>query len=322
MSSPYLDYIEEFMLTRRYARRTIKTYIYWIKMYILFNGKHHPNDMGDDEVESFLSYLANTRNLSIKSQATALNSVNFLYRQIVRKPLRLDLNFNRAKFSRKLPVVLTKEEVISLFNHTEPQYKLPVQILYGSGLRITELLRLRVKDIDFHYKTLMIWQAKGGKNRNVTLAPELIPAIKAQYRVVEAYYMSDLSNKFYSGAWLPNALARKYPSAPKELGWHYLFPSHKLSVDPRTRKVHRHHIDDSTIRRAIKRASMTATIKKSVSCHTLRHSFATHLLESGTDIRTVQEQLGHSDVRTTQIYTHVLQHGANGVISPLSRLMR
>lgn len=202
----------------------------------------------------------------------------------------------------------------------EPRYKLQTQILYGSGLRVAELLRLRVQDIDFDYFSLTIWNGKGGKHRRVTLAKELVPALQQQISVVESYHKQDLTNGDYAGVWLPDALSRKYPVAPRELGWHFLFPSNVLSKDPANGCIRRHHIDAATLRRAIQRGASRACITKHVSCHTLRHSFATHLLEAGVDIRTVQEQLGHSDVKTTQIYTHVLQQGANGVISPLSRL--
>lgn len=310
------------MVSRRYAKRTVDTYVYWIRFYILFHHKRHPNQLSDAEVEQFLSYLANQRTVAVKTQATALNALSFLYRHIILRPLSLNLNFNKARVPQKLPVVLTRIEVQQLLALIDPKYKLLAQLMYGSGLRLMEAVRLRVKDIDFDYLSVMVWQGKGNKNRRVTLAPELVPALNLQIEHVQQYFQVDLHNPAYAGVWLPFALARKYPAAPKEIGWHYLFPSGVLSQDPESKLIRRHHLDETTVRRAIKMAAQRAKIQKNVTCHTLRHSFATHLLEAGVDIRTVQEQLGHSDVKTTQIYTHVLQRGGNAVKSPLSLLLQ
>lgn len=231
------------------------------------------------------------------------------------------MNFNRSQVQPKLPTVLTPTEIKALLNRVNPKHLLQCQLMYGSGLRLMEVSRLRVQDIDFNYLSIQIWNGKGGKHRCVTLAKELVPALKLQISHAKSIFNQDVKHPNYGGVWLPFALAKKYPSAPKSVGWHYLFPSSRLSVDPETPIVRRHHINESVLRKSVKQAAKEAGIEQNVTCHTLRHSFATHLLQRGADIRTVQEQLGHSDLRTTQIYTHVLEHGANGVRSPLSDLI-
>ncbi len=321
MASPFLQYIAEFMYARRYAKRTIEAYIYWIKFYIIYHKKQHPSVLTEQDVETFLSFLVNQRNVAPRTQATALNALSFLYSKVLQQPLSMNLNFNRSQVSPKLPVVLTRSEISALLKVVDPKYKLLTQLMYGSGLRLMEAVRLRVHDIDYDYLSVMVWQGKGNKNRRVTLAPELVPALKQQSQYVMQYFQADLENPEYSGVWLPFALARKNPGAPKQIGWQYLFPSGKLSADPDSKLLRRHHLDETCLRREVKIAARKARISKNVTCHTLRHSFATHLLEAGADIRTVQEQLGHTDVRTTQIYTHVLNRGASGVKSPLSQLL-
>ena len=320
-SSPFLQYIAEEMYTRRYAKRTVETYLHWIKFFILFHKKRHPKDLQDEHVEQFLTHLAVKRNVAVQTQALALNAISFLYKEIVKRPLTLSLNFNQAAKPRKLPVVLTKPEVKKLLACIDPQYLLLAQLLYGSGLRLMEAVRLRVNAIDFDYLSLMVWHGKGGKHRRVTLAPELVEPLRRQISLVEAFYQQDMQTTEFAGVWLPFALARKYPAAPKELGWQYLFPSARLSIDPQTRVWRRHHIDETSLQKAVRSAGKKAGSGKQITCHTLRHSFATHLLEAGMDIRTVQEQLGHTDVKTTQIYTHVLKQGGNAVKSPLSQLL-
>ena len=319
-SSPFMQFIAEEMYTRRYAKRTVETYLHWVKFFILFHKKQHPKDLQEVHVEQFLTHLAVSRNVAVQTQALALNALSFLYKEILKRPLALNLNFNQAVKPRKLPVVLTKPEVTQLFTYMDPQYLLLTQLLYGSGLRLMEAVRLRVNAIDFDYLSVMVWHGKGGKHRRVTLAPELIEPLRRQISLVEAFYQLDIRTAEFAGVWLPFALARKYPAAPKELGWQYLFPSSKLSVDPDAKVLRRHHLDESGLQKAVRSAARKADIAKNVTCHTLRHSFATHLLEAGMDIRTVQEQLGHTDVKTTQIYTHVLKQGASGVKSPLSML--
>jgi integron integrase len=309
------------MITRRYAKRTIETYLYWIKRYIIFNDKQHPVKLGDQEVELYLTYLSNTENVAPGTQAIALNSLVFLYSEFLNKPLSLKLSFNKSNRQAKLPIVLTKVETALLLNVVSLQHWLMANIMYGSGLRLMETVRLRVQDIDFDYMSVLVWQGKGGKNRRVTLAQEVVEPLKLQIEFCKKHFNLDNNTTRYQGVWLPFALKKKYPNAAKEFGWHYLFPSARLSHDPQdNNKLRRHHIDESSLQKAIKRAAKLAHIQKPVSCHTLRHSFATHLLQRGADIRTVQEQLGHSDIRTTQIYTHVIQAGANGVRSPLSDL--
>lgn len=320
MKSEFLRYIHDYMLSRHYALRTVQTYLYWIKQFIFYHNKRHPNTMAEQEVEQFLTSLITQKNVAVKTQATALNALSFLYQHIIQRPLNLNMNFKRSSRTQKLPVVLTPLEIQQLLHHIQPRYLLLAQLLYGSGLRLMEAIRLRYDDIDYDYGAIRIWQGKGNKNRIVTLAKELYPSLQVQQKVVKQYFDSDLSNPIYAGVWLPSALSRKFPHAERNITWHYLFPSHKLSTEPGSDKVRRHHIDPSSLQKEIKRAAQLSQITKKVTCHTLRHSFATHLLESGTDIRTVQEQLGHSDVKTTQIYTHVLERGASGVLSPLSRI--
>lgn len=314
----FLPHVAQQMMTLGYAKRTIKTYTYWIRMYILYSGKRHPADLGNTEVEAFLSHLVNKRNVSRSTQQLALNALVFLYDKIIKRPLALDLKFNQSKIQQKLPVVLTTAEVKRLFEHVPSSYLLPAQLLYGSGLRLMEAVRLRIADVDFNYGCLRIWAGKGGKHRQVTLARELHSALKAQIQLMQSYFEHDLANPDFQGVWLPHALGRKYPNANKELGWQYLFGSRRLSRDPESGLLRRHHIDETGLQKAIRGAAIKCKFSKPVSCHTLRHSFATHLLANGTDIRTIQEQLGHSDLATTQIYTHVLRQGANAVKSPLS----
>ena len=321
MKSEFLKSVSKHMWTRRYAKKTIDAYLYWIKAFIIFNDKVHPKELHNDNVEQFLSYLANERHVAPKTQGLALNALVFLYKDVLNTPLNLAMNFNRSTNQPKLPSVLTRKEVAALFEVINPKYALCCQLMYGSGLRLMELVRLRVQDIDFDYLSIQVWNGKGGKHRRVTLAKELVSLLKKQIESMQLKHKLDIQNVYYDGVWLPFSLSKKFPNARKQFGWQFLFGSNRLSVDPETGVIRRHHIDPSCIQKAVRKAAKQAAIKKRVTCHTLRHSFATHLLERGADIRTVQEQLGHSDVRTTQIYTHVIDRGASGVLSPLSDLL-
>jgi len=309
------------MLARRYSKRTIRTYITWIRSYIHFNDKRHPSELGNADIERFLTHLAVNRTVSASTQTLALNALAFLYNKYLEKPLgKLDA-FKQSRRPAKLPTVLTQDEIGRLLAYVPAQYKLLVGILYGSGLRRMELVRLRVNDVDTDLKQIKVWNGKGFKHRLTTLAPELIPAIERQKKHAQLLLEEDLLNPDYAGVWLPDALERKYRDANKTLAWQYLFPSSRLSVERGTGKVRRHHIDESIINKVLKKAAIDAGITKIISSHTLRHSFATHLLQNGCDIRTVQQQLGHSDVKTTEIYTHILKQGADGVKSPLSQVI-
>ena len=247
MKSEFLSHIKETMWARRYAKRTIESYLYWIKAFIIFIGKIHPKDCHDQEVEQFLSYLSNSLNLAPKSQALALNSVNYLYKHILMKPLSLDVRFNKSRVTPKLPTVLTTQEVKRLLSMIKTNNLLLCQIMYGSGLRLMEAVRLRVQDINFDYHCIEVWNGKGGKHRTVTLTTELTQDLKAQISRVKSYYLLDMKNRDYSGVYLPFALARKYPNAAKTFNWHYLFPSSRLSLDPEVNKLRRHHINETVI---------------------------------------------------------------------------
>ena len=318
--SPFLNRVREVIRTRHYSIRTEQSYVHWVKRFILFHGKRHPNELGETEVAAFLTHLAVNRQVSPSTQNQALNALVFLYRYVLDRPLGDILDAVRAKRPERLPVILTKAEVRQLFAHLDGPHWLPACLLYGSGLRLMECLRLRVKDLDFDHRAITVRCGKGGKDRVVTLPDPCIEPLKQQLALVRQLHSRDLQDGF-GAVWLPHALARKYPRAASEFAWQYVFPASKRSVDPRSGVTRRHHLDETCLQRAIKLAVRKAGITKPASCHTLRHCFATHLLERGMDIRTVQEQLGHKDIRTTQIYTHVLQRGGNAVVSPLSDVL-
>ena len=277
--------------------------------------------MGEPEVARFLSHLALERRVSASTQNQALNALNFLYRAVLSRPLGTLPGVVRAKQPERLPVVLTTDEVTRLLAALDGPHWLPACMMYGSGLRLMETVRLRVKDLDFDHRAIFVRNGKGGGDRVVTLPDELIVPLRRHLQSTRLLHEKDLADGF-GEVYLPHALARKYPSAPKEWAWKYVFPAGRRGVDPRSGVMRRHHIDASALQRAVQHAVRTANIEKPASCHTLRHSFATHLLERGMDIRTVQEQLGHRDVRTTQIYTHVLKRGGAAVQSPLGAVLK
>lgn len=319
--SPFLTEIYTFMLARHYSKRTIETYITWIRSFIRFSDNQHPSKLTSTDVERYLTHLTVNRKVSASTQSIALNSLIFLYKRFLKQPLKNMKEFKRATRQAKLPTVLTPNEISLFFKHAPKHYQLLLGILYGSGLRRIELVRLRVADLDLDMKQIRIWNGKGSKHRLTTLASELIPAIQHQVHKVKHILEQDLVHPNYTGVWMPDALAHKYKGANKILAWQYFFPSNRLSIDPESGKIRRHHMDESMVNKIVKQAAKAAGIEKIVSPHTLRHSFATHLLLNGCDIRTVQQQLGHADVKTTEIYTHILKQGAEGVISPLSYLI-
>jgi integron integrase len=314
-----LDQVREKIRLKHYSIRTEQAYISWIKRFILFHNKRHPNKMGKQEIEAFLSHLAKNLNVASSTQNQAFNALLFLYNQVLDKELGDKINAIRAKRPRRLPTVMTNEEAMKVINSLSGSNKLMVKLLYGSGLRLMECLRLRVKDIDFGMHQIMVRDGKGKIDR-VTLLPESVKAdLKEQLEQAKVVHENDIS-KGYGNVYLPYALSRKYPNADREWGWQYVFPSKSLSKDPRTGAIRRHHIHENSLQKAVRKAVKLARIPKPASCHTFRHSFATRLLEAGYDIRTVQELLGHKDVSTTMIYTHVLNKGGMGVKSPLDTL--
>lgn len=319
-SSPFLDQVRAAIRVRHYSIRTEKAYVDWIRRFIRFHGRRHPKELGEAEVVAFLTHLAVAGRVAASTQNQALNALCFLYKNVLDRPLGELRGAVRAKQSRKLPVVLSHAEIAGLLKNLEGIYWLIACLLYGSGLRIMEALRLRTKDLDFEHKAILVRDGKGNKDRVVTLADELILPLRRHLGVVKTIHEKDLKDGFGS-VYLPYALERKYPRAPRQWAWQYCFPAAKRSVDPRSGVVRRHHIGEKAVQNAMKIAIRKTGIQKPASCHTLRHSFATHLLERGMDIRTVQEQLGHKDVRTTQIYTHVLQRGGNAVLSPLAAVL-
>jgi integron integrase len=305
-----------FMRARRYSRRTEQAYVDWVRRFILFHGKRHPRELGEEEIVEFLSDLAVKRKVSTSTQNQAFCALLFLYQQFLEKKLgRLDGTL-RANRPARLPVVLSRDEVRAVLAHIRPRYRLMVELIYGSGLRLLECLRLRVKDIDFDYGRIVVRDGKGMKDRVTMLPGRLRRPLKEHLAHAKTVHERDLQVGFGS-VYLPDALERKYPNAHRSWMWQYVFPAAKRSVDPVGGRVQRHHVLEKNLQNAVANAARAAGITKPASCHTFRDSFATHLLEDGYDIRTVQELLGHKDVSTTMIYTHVLNRPGMGVKSPL-----
>jgi len=308
--------IRNALRTRHYAYTTEKTYLDWIKRFLAFNNWCDPQALGESDINNWLTHLAVDGNVAVSTQTQALSAIIFLYKTVLEADLDYVSGFTRATKPRRIPVVMNREEVAAVLAQLSGQHHLVASLLYGAGLRLMEAIRLRVKDVDLHYRQLTVRDGKGSKDR-VTILPDLLrEPLEQRLRETEALHRQDRLNEI-PGVWMPEALDRKYPNAGKELAWQWVFAAPKLSVDPRGQGLRRHHINDKTFGRAVKQAVMRANIAKPISSHTFRHSFATHLLERGTDIRTVQELLGHSDVKTTMIYTHVLERGGLAVRSPL-----
>lgn len=313
--------VRDVMRLYHYSIRTERSYSDWIKRYIHFHNMTSREDLanGEEKIEAFLTHLAVEQNLAAASQNQAMNALVFLYKRVLKEPLEKRIDAVRSSKQAKIPVVLSRDEVAHIIALMNGVPQLVVKLLYGSGLRLMEALRLRVQDADFEYKQITVRSGKGGKDRVTTCSEGLIPLLRNHLEGVQAIHKGDVEAG-YGEVYLPGALSRKYSGAARDWGWQYVFPAKNLSVDPRGGKTRRHHIDKSVINKAIVRATRAAGIAKRVSAHTFRHSFATHLLQRGTDIRTIQALLGHNDVATTMIYTHVLQQGGHGVVSPLDDL--
>ncbi len=311
-----LDQVRDALRTKHYSYRTEQTYIEWIKRFILFHGKRHPKDMGAQEVQAYITYLATERNIASSTQNQALSAIAFLYKHVLQKDLALAMDLVRPSRPERVPTVLSHQEAMAVLDKMTGVTQLMAKLLYGSGLRITECLRLRVKDLDFGNHQLIVRDGKGEKDRATILPGSLYKDLQAHLQIVKAIHQRDIKEGF-GETFLPYALERKYPNALKEFSWQYVFPASVRSVDPLSKRTKRHHLDATVLQRAIRQAAQLAGINKPVTPHTFRHSFATHLLQNGYDIRTVQELLGHKDVKTTMIYTHVLQRGGLAVKSPL-----
>jgi len=311
-----LDQLREAIRQKNYSYRTEESYVNWVKRYILFHNKRHPQELGTAEIEAFLTHLAVDGHVAASTQNQALSALIFLYRHVLNQELEGRIDAIRAKKPQRLPTVMTKEECLRVIANMSGSHQLMAQLLYGCGLRLMECLRLRVKDVDFAQGQIIVRNGKGMKDRVTMLPNSLKVSLQEHLHRVKILYEQDLS-KGRGDVYLPYALERKYPNANREWAWQYLFPARNLSKDRGTGLTRRHHVHESGLQKAVKKASREAEIHKPVSCHTFRHSFATHLLEAGYDIRTVQELMGHKNVSTTMIYTHVLNRGGLAVRSPL-----
>lgn len=318
-SKRLMDQVREVLRYYHYAIRTEESYVKWILAFIRFHDKQHPKELGKRDIEAFLSDMALNKNYSASSQNLALNAIIFLYKKVLNLPVTENISAARSKKAVRLPVVLGQGEVVKLLSYMSGTRGLMARLMYGGGLRVLEVSRLRVQDVDFTNKNLLVRDGKGGQDRITLLAPSVMPDLREQLERAKTLFEDDLA-KGDANVYLPGALSKKYPKATSSWEWQYVFPSNKLSVDPRDGEVRRHHLNESGIQKAIRSAKSKAGIDKRVTSHTFRHSFATHLLEAGTNIRVVQKLLGHKDVKTTEIYTHVLQQSLDKVVSPLERL--
>jgi len=316
-----LDQVRSIMRLHHYSIHTERSYIDWIKRYIAFHLMKSREDLagGERKIEAFLTHLAVDEQVASATQNQAMNALVFLYKRVLQLPLNETINAVRADRKVNVPVVLTREEVVKVISFLEGVPQLIVKLLYGSGVRIMEAVRLRIKDVDFQMKQMTVRSGKGDKDRVTTFPTSVIPLLENHLAKIKVMHDQDI-DQGHGEVYLPYALSRKYPRAGKEWGWQYMFPARDLSTDPLTGTVRRHHVDPSVINKAIKTATRRTGLTKQISAHTFRHSFATHLLQRGTDIRTVQALLGHNDVATTMIYTHILQQGGQGVPSPLDDL--
>ena len=312
-----LDQLSDAIRIKQYSPRTEKTYVHWVREYILFHKKRHPREMAVPEINQFITHLVVERKASESTQNQAISAILFLYRYILQKDLdETGLTFVRPQKGKRVPTILSKDEARLIISKMTGPYQLLAKIMYGGGLRIMESLRLRVKDIDFENHQILVYDGKGGDDRVTILPDSLVAPLRQHLEQVRQLHEKDLSAGFGS-VYIPYGLDRKYPNAHKEWIWQYVFPASIISLDPATGKKHRHHLHETAVQKAVKEAVRAAKIDKRVTPHTFRHSFATHLLQNGYDIRTVQELLGHKDVKTTMIYTHVLQRGGLAVRSPL-----
>lgn len=314
-----MDSLRESLRSRHYSRRTEQTYCHWVRRFILFHKVRHPAEMAEPEINTFLTHLAVKEKVRASTQNQALSALLFLYRHVIGREVGDLGKVIRARKSTHLPVVMTRDEVKAVLANLSDDKWLMASLMYGAGLRLMECLRLRVQDIDFARNEILVSNGKGSKDR-ITMLPESLKApLQERLKKVKAIHEKDLSEG-WGCVQMPGALDRKYPNAPKEWRWQWVFPQENRWFNPKTKEQGRHHIDESLVQKAVRDAVVTAGLTKHATCHTFRHSFATHLLEGGYDIRTVQELLGHSDVKTTMIYTHVLNRGPSGVHSPLDRL--
>ncbi|NNC98422.1 MAG: integron integrase [Gammaproteobacteria bacterium] len=316
--SKFMHRLRAFIRAKNLAYKTEQTYCFWIKRYIFFHHRQNPQELTPQHVEQFLHSLAVVDNVSVGTQKIALNALAFLYNQFLKQPLG-QIHITKAKVHKRIPTVFSHKEAIAIIQALTDPWKLLANLMYGSGLRTSEAIKLRVKDLDFDNQIILIRSGKGDKDRRSILPDSLYPELKQQINLVIKVHHKDLHDG-YGSVYMPKALNRKYKNGAKELAWQYLFPSESLSRDPRSGIIRRHHVHERSLQRNVKKAIQAAHVTKHASCHTFRHSFATRLLEQGNDIRTVQELLGHADVKTTEIYTHVLHKGVLGVKSPVDSL--